>query len=96
MKVDMPSAKFFRGACRAHAAFLSCFLIAGGCLGFGSAVAEERKGDSVQEGAKSIENGFGELLKGMGQEVGKIIGSKDEPEKKQEKQESKPAGKESK
>ena len=67
-----------------------------GSLGLAPALAEERKDDSVQEGANSIENGFGELLEGMGQEIGKIIGSEGEPEKKKDKQESKPAGKEPK
>ena len=92
----MTKLKYLRSVRRVSAMFLAGLLLIGGSFGFKPALAEERKGDSVQEGAKSIENGFGELLKGMGQEVGKIIGSKDEPEKKQEKQESKPAGKASK
>ena len=47
------------------------FLLAGGV---GTALAEEGNG-TVDEQAKEVSNNFGELLKGMGQEINKLIDS---------------------
>ena len=60
-------------------------------LGFGPARADS---DSVNDSAKKVGNNFGELLKGMGQEVKKIGKSDDAAEKKDKKKETKHPDKE--
>lgn len=54
-------------------------------------VMAEGNDKSVEEGAKTLEKGFGNLLKGMGQEIGKVIDPKDEPKKEPDKKETKQA-----
>jgi len=48
--------------------------------GTGSAVAENSSDTKLDESAKAVGNNFGELLKGMGQELKKVIGSDQTPE----------------
>ncbi len=61
---------------------LAGFLAVMGSLGLGSALADS---DSVNDSAKKVGNNFGELLKGMGQEVKKAGGSLSESGKKDNK-----------
>jgi hypothetical protein len=51
-------------------------LVAACAFTIGSAPAE-KDSDAVQNSVDKTERGFGELLKGMGQEVKKVIGSDD-------------------
>ena len=44
------------------------------------ALADESSGTRMDESAERIGNNFGELLKGMGQELEKVIGSEHSPE----------------
>jgi hypothetical protein len=94
--VPMTKSNYFGGVGRLRSMSFAGLLLVAGCLGFGPVLAEgESKSDSVQDSAKTIEKGFGELLKGMGREIGKIIGSEGAA-KKEEKRKAKPAEKESK
>jgi len=54
--------------------------------GFGPALADDTK---LDDSAKKVGNNFGELLKGMGQEVKKVTNSDGTAEKKKEKKEKK-------
>ncbi len=48
-------------------------------------------GKAVEDGAKATEKGFGNLLKGMGQEVGKVIEPTDKAKKDSGKKDAKQA-----
>ena len=52
-------------------------------------VMAEDSGKAVEDGAKATEKGFGNLLKGMGQEVGKVIEPTDDAKKKSDKKDAK-------
>jgi len=54
--------------------------------GIGPALADDTK---LDDSAKKVGNNFGEMLKGMGQEVKKAGGSLSEPAKKDKKKEKK-------
>ena len=58
---------------------------------FGTAVADDT---SLDDSAKKVGNNFGELLKGMGQEVKKAGGSLSKSDKKDKKNEPEPENKE--
>ena len=58
---------------------------------FGTAVADDT---SLGDSAKKVGNNFGELLKGMGQEVKKAGGSLSKSDKKDKKNEPEPENKE--
>jgi len=61
-------------------------------IGIGAqTVLAEDSGKAVEDGAKATEKGFGNLLKGMGQEVGKAMDSKDSKKNEKDKKTSKPA-----
>lgn len=66
--------------------WIASFLAAVFSLGTGCATADS---DSVNDSAKTIGNNFGELLKGMGQEVKKITDPNDAATKKDEQNEKK-------
>ena len=68
----LTGSKSFSGARRFRPLWIASFLAAVCTLGFGPALADS---DSVNDGAKKVGKGFGELLKGMGQEVKKAGGS---------------------
>ena len=64
--------------------WIASFLVA--VCSFGPALADDT---SLDDSAKKVGNNFGELLKGMGQEVKKAGGSLSESAKKDEKKEKK-------
>ena len=68
--------------------WIAVFLVAAYGFGTGTALAGEDS-DAVQNSVDKTERGFGELLKGMGQEVKKVINSDDA--KKDKKKETKQA-----
>ena len=74
--------------------YLGALWIAG-CLGvgcgIGAARAETDHDTSLDESASEVGNNFGELLKGMGQEVKKVIDSDDKSADKDKKKETKNA-----
>ena len=94
----MKKSKCF-SACRPRSLWIASFLVVAFSFGASAAVGE-KDGGAVQGSFEKAERGFGELLKGMGQEIGKAIGSDDA--KKDKKRETKHAddksdkGKESK
>lgn len=79
----MTNLKCFSGARRLRTLWVVSFLAAVCSLGFGTALAAD--GDSVNDSAKKVGNNFGELLKGMGQEVKKVTNSDDAAAKKEKK-----------
>ena len=61
-------------------------------IGVGAqSVWAEDSGKAIEDGAKATEKGFGNLLKGMGQEIGKVIEPTDEAKKNSDKKDAKPA-----
>lgn len=64
-------------------AAIASLLVAGWIFGSGSAFADST---SVNDSAKEVGNNFGELLKGMGQEAKKGLGSLSSSEKKDKKE----------
>lgn len=60
---------------------IASFLAGAGSLCLNAALADS---DSLDESAKKVGNNFGEMLKGMGQEI-KKVGKSDEPEAKTKK-----------
>lgn len=68
---------------------MASFLVAVCC--FGPVLADDT---SLDDSAKKVGNNFGELLKGMGQEVKKVGGSLSESGKKDNKKEKKRSEKE--
>ena len=81
----MTNSKYFSGA-----RYLRTLWIAGlfaVVCGFGVDTAlAEKDSDSVQKSVDKTGQGFGELLKGMGQEVKKVIGSDDKAAEKDKKE----------
>ncbi len=67
-------------------AALAGLFVAGWIFGPGSAFADST---SVNDSAKEVGNNFGELLKGMGQEAKKGLGSLSSSEKKDKEQDNK-------
>ena len=80
----MNNSKCFSGAHRLRALWMASILVA--VCSFGPARADDT---SLDDSAKKVGNNFGELLKGMGQEVKKAGGSLSEPAKKDKKKEKK-------
>ena len=66
-------------------------LLATGSLGFGPALADDTR---LDDGAKKAGNNFGELLKGMGQELKKVGGSLSQSGKKNDPKGKPSSGKE--
>jgi gas vesicle protein len=84
----MTNPKRFSGTRCLRALWIAALLTAACGFGAGTALAE-KDSDAVQNSADKTERGFGELLKGMGQEVKKVIGSDDKAAKKDKKDEKK-------
>ena len=82
----MTKSKCCSGAGCLRTLWIACFLAAVCSLGTGCAAADS---DSMNDSAKKVGNNFGELLKGMGQEVKKITDSDDAATKKDNKKEKK-------
>ncbi|MCR4331819.1 MAG: hypothetical protein NUV34_03820 [Sulfuricaulis sp.] len=80
----MKNSKCFSGARCRRTLWMASFLVA--VCSIGPALADDT---SLDDSAKKVGNNFGELLKGMGQEVKKAGGSLSEPAKKNEKKEKK-------
>jgi len=76
----MTNLKCFSGARCLRALWMAGFLVA--VCSFGPALADDT---SLDDSAKKIGNNFGELLKGMGQEIKKVGGSFSESGKKDDK-----------
>lgn len=71
----MKNSKCFR-PCRLRSFWIASILAA--VCAFGSSnVLAAKDSDAVQDSVDKTERGFGELLKGMGQEVKKVINSDD-------------------
>lgn len=69
----MAKTKCDKGVRRGRTSWIAGFITVLGIAGFGSAPAADS--DSVNDSAKKVGNNFGELLKGMGQELKKAGGS---------------------
>lgn len=82
----MTKSKCFSGTRYFRPLWIASVLLVVWSLGFGPARADS---DSVNDSAKKVGNNFGELLKGMGQEVKKIGKSHDAAAKKDKKKETK-------
>ena len=80
----MTNLKCFSGARCLRTLWIASFLVA--VCSFGPALADDT---SLDDSAKKVGNNFGELLKGMGQEVKKVGGSLSESGKKDNKKEKK-------
>ena len=83
----MTKTKYFSGARVLRALGIAGLLLALCNFGIGTALAEKGGDTSLDDSAKEVGNNFGELLKGMGQEVKKVIGSDDKATNKDEKKE---------
>ncbi len=83
----MTNSKYSSGVSRLRPLWIAIFLVTVWSLGFGPARADS---DSVSDSAKKVGNNFGELLKGMGQELKKATNSDAEAkkDKKKEKKQS--------
>jgi len=71
----MIETKCFKGTRYLGALWIACCLVAG--CGIGAAQAETDHDTSLDESAREVGNNFGELLKGMGQELEKVFDSVD-------------------
>jgi hypothetical protein len=80
----MTNLKCFNGARRLRMLCMASVLVA--ACHFGPALADDTK---LDDSAKKVGNNFGELLKGMGQEVKKVGKSDNAAEKKDKKKEKK-------
>ncbi|MEK9134116.1 MAG: hypothetical protein AAB333_04570 [Pseudomonadota bacterium] len=80
----MANLKCFSGARCLRTLWMASFLVA--VCRFGPTLADDT---SLDDSAKKVGNNFGELLKGMGQEVKKVGGSLSESGKKDNKKEKK-------
>jgi len=72
----MKNSKCFSRPRRFRPLWIAGFLAAACGFAIGTALAE-KDSDAVQNSVEKTERGFGELLKGMGQEVKKVINSDD-------------------
>jgi hypothetical protein len=80
----MKNSKCFSGMHRLRMLWMTGILAA--ACGIGPALADDTK---LDDSAKKVGNNFGELLKGMGQEVKKVTNSDKAAAKKDEKKEKK-------
>ncbi len=80
----MTNTKRFSGARRLRLFRTATLLVAVCTVTIGTAAAAEKDSGAVQGSVEKTERGFGELLKGMGQEVKKVIGSDDAKKDKKE------------
>ena len=80
----MKNSKCFSGARCRQTLWMASFLVA--VCNIGPALADDT---SLDDSAKKVGNNFGELLKGMGQEVKKVGKSDNAAEKKDKKKEKK-------
>jgi hypothetical protein len=76
----MKKTKYVNGARYLGALWIAGFLVAG--CGTGTALAETDDDTALDESAREVSNNFGELLKGMGQELKKVIDSDDRTDSK--------------
>ncbi len=77
----MTKSKYFSGARRLRAFGIAGLLVAVCGLGSAPALAEKNGDTKLDDSAKEVGNNFGQLLKGMGQEVGKVIGTEGKSDK---------------
>jgi len=84
----MKNSKYLNSTRCLRSLWIAGFLVAACGFAIGTALAA-KDSDAVQNSVDKTERGFGELLKGMGQEVKKVIGSDDT--KKDKKKETKDA-----
>lgn len=82
----MTKSKCFRGRQNGRPLWIATVLVVLWGLGLGPARADN---GSVNDSAKKVSNNFGELLKGMGQELKKLGLSHDAAAKKDKKKETK-------
>jgi hypothetical protein len=82
----MTSAKFFHGVRRLRVWWIAGFLAVAGPAAGPALAADDT---SLDDSAKKVGNNFGEMLKGMGQELKKAGGSLSESGKKDDKKEKK-------
>jgi hypothetical protein len=87
----MTKSKHFSGARGLRALAIASLFIAVSSLGIGSALAEKKGNTELDDSAKAVGNNFGDMLKGMGQEVGKVIGSENKSAEKEKTKEKKKA-----
>lgn len=85
----MTKSKYIRGARRLRVLGIAGLFAALCGLGIGSALAEKNGDTRLNDSAKEVGNNFGQLLKGMGQEVGKVIGTDDKKADKDKKPDTK-------
>jgi hypothetical protein len=88
----MTKSKYFNGARGLRAFGIASLLVVLCGVGPGTALAADKNGDTkLDDSAKEVGNNFGQLLKGMGHEVKKVIGSDDKAAEKDKKKETKDA-----
>jgi hypothetical protein len=87
----MTKTKYFSGARGLRALGIASLFIALCGVGPGTTLADEKGDTKLDDSAKEVGNNFGQLLKGMGQEVKKVIGSDDKAAEKDKKKETKDA-----
>jgi len=85
----MKDLKCFSGTRRLRTLWIAGVLVA--VCSFGPALADDT---SLDDSAKKVGNNFGELLKGMGQEVKKVTNSDNAAAEKEKKKETNPVDKE--
>ena len=87
----MTKTKCFSGARGLRVLGIAGLLVAVCSLGLGTALAGKDGDTKLDDSAKEVGNNFGQLLKGMGQEVKKVIGSEDKSAEKDKKKDTKNA-----
>ncbi|MHB8728691.1 MAG: hypothetical protein ACYC9K_06585 [Sulfuricaulis sp.] len=85
----MTKSKCFSGARSLRTLGIASLLVVVCGFGLGTALADKDGDTKLNDSAKEVGNNFGQLLKGMGQEVGKVIGSDEKAAKKDEPKEKK-------
>ena len=87
----MIKTKYFNGARGLRVFGIASLLIALCSFGPGTASAEKSGDTSLDDSAKEVGNNFGSMLKGMGQEIKKVMDSDDKSAEKDKKKETKKA-----
>jgi hypothetical protein len=84
----MTKTRRFKGAHRLRVLGAAGLLAVVFGIGMGTALAENEGDTKLDDSAKKVGNNFGELLKGMGQELKKVVGSEDKTADKDKKKEA--------
>ncbi len=84
----MTKTRYISGVRWRRAFGIASLLIALCGFGLGTALAGKDGDTKLDDSAKEVGNNFGQLLKGMGQEVKKVIGSDDKAAEKDKKKEA--------